>query len=262
MMEEAPKLKRQVSNYRSFGRSFMAFLGFVICSISWIGIMTPNLDDKISNFFLPRYCDETLFADILANPPASIRVIKDLYSRTRLIAVDDEGLDICSFASPTHMDSRVSGVSSPNKQYVVFGVGQTIGTGVFDMHFYIVNATTGTYAHFTLDNPEESVGLLLGSWSPDSSKIAFSSYSNWRDYPAVNTYLNLINTNGDFLWRLDLGNNPSYRGGYAEWTDDGEEILYGSSYALDYDAHEDVEPYWCSVKLDGTGFACEQGARP
>jgi hypothetical protein len=256
-MEEAPKSKRQASNHRSLSPGFMAFLGFIICSISWIGIMTPNLDDKISNFFLPPYCDESLFADIIANPPASMRVIKDLYSRTRIIAVDDEGLDICSFASRTHMDSRASGVSSPNKQYVVFGVGQTIGTGVFDWHFYIVNAITGTYAHFTLDNPEENIGLLLGSWSPDSSKIAFSSH--WYASPEVSTYLNLVNTDGDLLWRLELGNNPQYRLGYAEWTEDGEEILYGFNDVFD---EPDVEPYWCSVNLDGTGFACEQGNRP
>jgi hypothetical protein len=257
MADDTPKSKGKPRNYKRLGCSFILFLGLAICSILWIMIVAPSLRDNIANLFLPPYCDANLLGEVLASPAARMRVMQDLYSETRVIAVGEEDRDICYLVSNTNVTTNIWPRISPNKQYLAFVSTHFIRIDNVVEYLFIVNISTGAYLHYMPENPEESFGIL--AWSPDSRKLAFSSHSNWAAYPSVNTYLNLLSLEADLIWRLELGNSPDYSIGYSEWTDDGEEILYGTNDPLNT---RDLEPYWCTVKLDGTNLSCEEGAKP
>src|SRR5688572_29023728 len=131
------KSKRKRRSYRGFGLLFglMALPFGLGLMLFWIA---PNFLHEFPEYFLPAPCREILVTDIMANPPAKLRVIKDLYSRTQVLAVEDDGKDICFFQY-----SRF--VSSANERTIALSFSQFLEGHGFTAHLFIINALDGSY---------------------------------------------------------------------------------------------------------------------
>jgi hypothetical protein len=237
--------------------SLLIILFIVGCTvITWLGL-APRFVYTLPEKFLPPYCDEILFAQVVDLPAPSMRVIKDLYRQTRVIALDMSGNDICFFRASTNSGAGFWPAVSPDNRYVAFTSNQIISDYDFHRYLFIVDTTDGSYVRFTPDNPEEHIETTKLAWSPDSATLAtVSSSTGFCCVPPPNVYMNLMTPSADYIWRVDLGANPIYTWGYVFWSEDGTQINYGH----DEDTVWGVgvgQPFWCTIRHTGVDLHCE-----
>jgi WD40 repeat protein len=247
MDDNAAKAKGKPKTDRPWGFAFMPWVLLLVIAVI---CLAPSILATFPERFLPPHCDEALFASIIANPPTKMRVIKDVFSRTQVIAVDEEDRDICFFKATTEPNSGIiSAEISPNGQRIAFTSKQTISENSRIHHLFLVNSLDGSYLRFAPDNPEEIYAYLV--WSPDGQTLAFNSHSNCCISSPSHVFISLLSSEGDLLWRLDIGDAGQYRLGALSWSETGEQIIYDSGEML-------VVPYRCSVNQDGSNLRCEE----
>jgi hypothetical protein len=230
-------------------------------SISWLcGVLflVIAIVGNVNSILLPLPCyDHTTNSTINridgVDVP-TIRVYRDLLGETRVVARNNAKKDICRFTASSYSDGFWPAVSA-NQQYVAFTSNLFVTKQEMISYFYIVDTTDGSYVRFVPENSEDVTSL---SWSPDSNKLGYVSYSGSAGYWQT-TYLNLITPQAKPIWRVSLGTKNNHFFGYLEWVDGGQTLRYGHDEepsSISLVPPPPVRPFWCSVTVQGLNLQC------